>query len=240
MPITIRQAISQIQPIPEEQEESFFLYRHIRLDTNQVFYVGIGKKRSLSYFKTHESEYERAFATGNHTKYWHNIVEKAGYKVDIMFETTDSEEVKRKEIEFIALYGRKDLGKGSLVNFTDGGEGTFNPTERHRRAMAENGRKQFTGKLGALSPNAVEIFVYNLDGTFRGKYPSCREAYQDLEIGRKPVCPLISRKYPTVSLGVGKTDIYKYGYLWSSTYLGERVPKYRPRVTKHKDYAYHN
>jgi len=26
-------------------------------------------------------------------------------------------------MELIALYGRKDLGKGTLINFTDGGEG---------------------------------------------------------------------------------------------------------------------
>ena len=30
-----------------------------------------------------------------------------------------------KEIEFIELYGRKDLNKGPLVNFTNGGEGQY-------------------------------------------------------------------------------------------------------------------
>lgn len=34
------------------------------------------------------------------------------------------QEAKVKEIELISLYGRRDLGKGTLVNFTDGGEGT--------------------------------------------------------------------------------------------------------------------
>lgn len=192
----------------------------------------------MSYFKTWESEYERAFTHGSHTRYWHNIVDKAGYRVEILFETSNPEEIKRKEIEFIALYGRQDLGKGTLVNFTDGGEGTFNPTERVRKAMAENGRKQFTGKLGSLSPNAVEIFVYSLKGDLIGKYPSCRDAYQALGIKRRPVCPLISRKYPTITSGIGKADIYKYGYLWSSTYLGDRVSEYSPRITKHKDYAH--
>lgn len=219
------------------EKGDFYLYRHIRLDNHQVFYVGIGKKR-IKKFKTYKSEFERAFSTGNRTKYWHNIVEKVGYKIEIIFETTNSEEIKRKEVEFINLYGRQDLGQGHLVNFTDGGEGTFNPSDRHRKSMAENGRKQFTGKLGSLSPNAVGIFVYNLDGSFFGKFPSCRDAYKALNITRKPVCPLISRKYPSISVGKGKADIYKYGYLWSSIYLGEMIPKYTPRITKHKYYAH--
>ena len=65
----------------------FYLYRHIRLDSNQVFYIGIGKKRNVGYFKTYKSEFERAFSMGNHTKHWTNIVKKAGYKVEILYES---------------------------------------------------------------------------------------------------------------------------------------------------------
>jgi hypothetical protein len=40
-----------------------------------------------------------------------------------VFETEDEAEAFAKEIELIALYGRRNLKKGTLFNLTDGGEG---------------------------------------------------------------------------------------------------------------------
>lgn len=39
--------------------EKFYLYRHIRLDKNRPFYIGIGTKPNI--FKSFESEFNRAF-----------------------------------------------------------------------------------------------------------------------------------------------------------------------------------
>ena len=36
------------------------MYRHVRLDKNEVFYIGIGTKDSRDY-RMHTSEYNRAF-----------------------------------------------------------------------------------------------------------------------------------------------------------------------------------
>ena len=41
-------------------------------------------------------------------------------------ESNNREFIIEKEKEFILIYGRKDLNKGTLVNFTDGGEGIIN------------------------------------------------------------------------------------------------------------------
>lgn len=122
MPITIRQAISQVSPKPilEETEESFFLYRHIRLDNNQVFYVGIGKKGKRR--NGIGQEYARAFER-RRKQFWTNVVNKAGYRIEIMLESDSHQFIKEKEKEFIKLYGRRDLNTGTLVNFTDGGDG---------------------------------------------------------------------------------------------------------------------
>lgn len=38
----------------------YFVYRHIRLDTNEVFYIGIGKK--IENYNSLKSEYRRAFS----------------------------------------------------------------------------------------------------------------------------------------------------------------------------------
>jgi hypothetical protein len=90
-----------------------YLYRHIRLDTNSPFYIGIGS----------DNKYIRANESSNRNKWWKNISNKSKIDVQIMLDDLTWEEACEKEKEFIALYGRKDLGKGNLVNLTDGGEG---------------------------------------------------------------------------------------------------------------------
>jgi hypothetical protein len=114
------------------------IYAHIRLDTNDIFYIGRG------------IDYKRPVSRTNRNKYWHNIVNKYGYRVEILWESNANmtkEEAwvlaGKKEIEFIKKYGRMDLGEGKLVNMTDGGEGVIGKiyTEKYR----ENLRKSHIG-----------------------------------------------------------------------------------------------
>lgn len=93
--------------------KKFYLYKHIRIDNEEVFYVGIGVKA-------------RPYSKHNRSKFWRSIVEKTKYRVEILLETEDFELVKTKEIELITFYGRRDLGTGTLVNLTGGGEGMLN------------------------------------------------------------------------------------------------------------------
>ncbi len=88
------------------------VYRHRRLDTNEVFYVGIGLK-----------EY-RAYNKHNRKKHWHNIVDKCGYIVEIVAKDLDYEDAKELEMLLIETYGRRLNNTGPLVNITEGGEGT--------------------------------------------------------------------------------------------------------------------
>jgi hypothetical protein len=89
------------------------VYRHIRLDTNMPFYIGIGKTIN------------RAYSIKGRSKYWNNIVNKHGYEVEILFDNLTWEEACKKEKEFIALYGRHNVNKGLLCNLTDGGDGSL-------------------------------------------------------------------------------------------------------------------
>lgn len=90
------------------------VYQHRRLDTNEVFYVGIGKTE------------RRAYSIHGRSRHWSNVVKKHGYIVEIMFNDLTWEDASLKEVELIRKYGRKDLGLGELVNLTDGGDGTLN------------------------------------------------------------------------------------------------------------------
>jgi len=97
----------------------FYIYRHIRLDTNEVFYIGKGKNRRRKY------DYERAYCKSHsRNPFWQNIVSKCGdFEVEIMMEFGNHDDCVAKEKEMIELYGRRDLSLGTLVNMTDGGDG---------------------------------------------------------------------------------------------------------------------
>lgn len=91
-----------------------YVYRHIRLDKNEPFYVGIGKNDDN--LKRSKSKYER-------NNLWKKVVAKSEYEIEIMMIGLTWEEACQKEQEFITLYGRMDLSTGTLTNLTGGGEG---------------------------------------------------------------------------------------------------------------------
>ena len=112
-----------------------YVYTHTRLDTNEIFYVGIGT----------QDNYKRASRSHNRTNYWNNIVKKCGWKVDVVFDNLTWEDACKIEVELIAKYGRVDLGTGTLVNLTAGGEGTLKrittPETRYKMSIAKKGKK---------------------------------------------------------------------------------------------------
>ncbi len=85
----------------------YYVYRHIRKDKNIPFYIGKGKGN-------------RAYTAKNRNQYWHDIVNKHGYEVEIILDELTEKESFDKEIEFIKLY--KDHSYCE-ANFTNGGEG---------------------------------------------------------------------------------------------------------------------
>jgi hypothetical protein len=106
-----------------------YLYRHIRLDKNEVFYIGIGS----------DNYYKRAYSKNYRNKYWNNIINKTNYDVEIVLDNLNKKNCIEKEIEFIKLYGRIDLKTGTLVNLTDGGEGLngFNHSDLAKLKISE-------------------------------------------------------------------------------------------------------
>lgn len=94
----------------------YYLYRHIRLDKNEPFYIGVGTK-----MKDYYNHYVRANSKVRNN-IWYKITKKTGYRVDIIMEHNDIKFIKEREVEFIKLYGRIDKGTGILCNLTDGGE----------------------------------------------------------------------------------------------------------------------
>lgn len=103
------------------------VYQHRRLDTLDVFYVGIGKDK------------RRAYSKKARNPHWHNVVEKLGYIVEILYKGVSWEAACEIEKKYIKHYGRKDLGLGPLVNMTDGGDGSLGliPNEETREKLSK-------------------------------------------------------------------------------------------------------
>jgi hypothetical protein len=93
--------------------KSTYIYRHIRLDKNEPFYIGIGT----------DSKYQRAYSKQSRNIFWNRVVSKTDYEVEILLDNLTKDEAKIKEIEFIALYGKKIDKTGILTNISDGGDG---------------------------------------------------------------------------------------------------------------------
>jgi hypothetical protein len=119
-----------------------YLYRHIRTDNGQPFYIGIGTKSNV--IKSFITEYSRANTKKNRNAHWINIVNKTTYEIEILFESDNYDFIKEKEKEFINLYGRIGYNNyGILCNKTIGGDGTkgVKHTDETRAKQSERLKK---------------------------------------------------------------------------------------------------
>lgn len=116
-----------------------YVYRHIRLDKNEPFYIGIGSDNR---------NYLRAKNKDSRNKFWKNVASKTKYEIEILFDNLTISQAKEKEKEFIALYKRKFDG-GTLTNLTLGGEGQFGciKDEEERLRIKERAIKRWANPI---------------------------------------------------------------------------------------------
>jgi hypothetical protein len=127
------------------------VYRHIRHDINKPFYIGIGRDEKRAYVKTKRN------------KEWNSIVSNTEYSVEILFDNLSNDEAYLKEKELIELYGRVDLGNGTLVNKTSGGQHCDEKifTDEHKRNIS----------IGRLGITFTDSHIDNLSKSHIGKDP---------------------------------------------------------------------
>lgn len=99
---------------------------------DEVFYIGMGQDRR---WLRHFTRVDRHPMTHRM-----NLLKTQGVQPTVSFICTgiDSEFAALVEQETISKFGRRDLGKGPLLNLTDGGDGCNNPSPETRKRMSES------------------------------------------------------------------------------------------------------
>ncbi len=141
-----------------------YLYRHIRLDTNQVFYIGLGTKTRQNMFLTIKSEFYRAYDFKKRNIIWKRIAAKTNVRVEILFESDDLSFIQQKEKEFILMYGRLVNQTGLLANLAEGGDSqSYNMNIKVKQLTLNNETvkiwdqlKDIEKELGYLKTNVVK------------------------------------------------------------------------------------
>lgn len=209
------------------------VYAHYTLDTNELFYIGIGDE-------------VRANNTTKRSEFWKRYYNKHGRRVEILYNNLTLEEAKLKEIELISKYGRINNGTGILVNLTDGGDGSegyihslesklklseyakqrtgennpfygkkhseewkLNFSENHPKPMLGTKRPEHSEKMKG-SNNANSTILLNLEtGIFYYGYREAAESTDNLSMYhiRDSISGKVSKKYDFVKTNNNNLNI---------------------------------
>lgn len=106
-------------------EKKYVIYRHLK-PNGEVFYIGIGSEK-------------RAYQKNPRSDFWKRVVSIHGYEVQILKSDLSWKDACELEILLISWYGRRNLNTGTLVNMTEGGDGSvgYSPSEESRRSRSE-------------------------------------------------------------------------------------------------------
>jgi len=143
--------------------QNFYIYEHLKLSDNSVFYVGKGCNR-------------RAFQKANRNQHWHNIVKKHGYKVNFIAKNLTEELALLAEIEKIDQLKRLNV---KLCNQTNGGDGVSGyvatKETRLKLSIANTGKK----------PSAEAIRKMSMFHKGRAKSEETKQKIRAANLGKK-------------------------------------------------------
>lgn len=163
--------------------KTYYIYQHRRLDIDEIFYIGFGTKRPDSFATTEKCLYDRAYSRKGRNPYWHHIINKTNYEIEIVFESCDREKTLAKEVELIAQFKRKVDG-GKLANLSKGGESG-------RTDFTPEGLSKFRIAIG------TKVIQQTLDGEIVETFNCIADAEQSTGISQKAISNCINGRART-------------------------------------------
>lgn len=180
-----------------------YVYKHLRKDNVEIFYIGIGSKQS------------RVTSKKSRNKYWHNIVNKHGLITEIIEEGLTWDQACDKEKYWIDYYGRENL-----CNMTDGGEGAcgriltdetrnkISKSNKGKKLSLEHRKKISDGNKGKPKPKP-EGFGELIREIVKGNKRS-EESKKKQSIRTKETLSKIKEKLSERSKGVKNSNSVRY------------------------------
>ena len=176
------------------------VYLHRRNDTNAIFYVGIGSIK-------------RANSSAGRNNWWHKIVKKVGFNVQILCKNLTNQQAKLIEIALIKKY--KEMGF-KLCNLTDGGDGRLGGTQsKEWKIKHSNFLKGNSYGLG--KPIKEPIIGINLKTNQTIKFVGRKSIENDGRFVARQVYRCASRD--TICEAYSKGFYRNFQFFWESDYL---------------------
>lgn len=113
------------------------VYFHVNKIKQEIFNIGIGIPT-------------RPYVKIGRSKWWHNITNKYDYEIIIIQKNLTWKKACELEIFYIKQIGRQDLGLGTLINLTDGGEGSpgHKCSDETKKKMSAAGKIHAAKRIG--------------------------------------------------------------------------------------------
>lgn len=145
-----------------------YVYRHTKLGTSEVFYIGIGN----------QPKYSRAYTKKSRSVFWNTIVTKYNYEVEILAHNLTWEQACELETILISYYKRRDCCGGTLVNMTDGGDGArgviISEEQRKQKSISNSGENNYWFGKKLSKEHKDKIRESNTDNMIGEKHPRSR------------------------------------------------------------------
>jgi len=113
----------------------YYVYKHLRNDTNECFYIGKGKNNRL-------------YSTLDRNNYWHEIADSFGFKAEIVANNLSEENAYELEKILIATY--RNNGE-NLTNIYDGGKHGKIPDDIKNKRAEDKKIKEKNYKIKKIS-----------------------------------------------------------------------------------------
>ena len=174
---------------------NYCIYRHIRLDTNTVFYIGMSKTSRRPYDKRRNN-------------IWHKITLKSEYVVEIIQNNLSWEDACELEEFLVSLYGRIDLKTGSLANLTNGGDGVIgyiqSKEQIEKRSLKNKGLKRTKEVCENLCLiNSFPVINLETNEIFK----NAKELSKLLKISHQYLCQMLRNERPNYTSCIYLKDI---------------------------------
>lgn len=169
-----------MQPSGATGDNTHYVYLHYHAGDTVVFYVGKGHHRKYRH-------HCRAHDLKTRSRMWQRVHAKHGVRVEVLEDNMSEYAAFLLERTMIALIGRRDLGLGTLVNHTDGGEGVkgrkASPEECAMRA--ESQRRRRADPADRARTGAASKAAWAREGAKERRVAAQLERYKDPEAIRK-------------------------------------------------------